>query len=143
MSTPTVANSSTRRFIRGITEAKTPVRAVLRPYSVGLMTRLNHEPGEQKIVNRRERNSRKRNALGTIVATSALFLAIPATSWAWAAKAYYPSALEPTLPDAHEARQLMTEPPWFFQALRAAHRESLSRSWKSITPPVAEPSGSD
>ncbi len=77
--------------------------------------------------------------LTCVAATAAVLLASAPTGWAGGVQSYYPTALEPVLPDATEARRLIVQPASAFQVLRHAHGQSLQRSWKSITPPVADP----
>lgn len=76
-------------------------------------------------------------------AASTLLLSLPTTSWAWAAKSYYPNAFEPTLPNAEEAQNYRLKASTLFRTLSHAHRQSLAHSWKSITPPVTEHAKSD
>jgi hypothetical protein len=76
----------------------------------------------------------------SLAAMAVLLLASAPAAWAWAVKSYYPTAFEPALPDAAEARRLAGEPATIFQTLRHAHRQSLERSWMSVTPPIPDQS---
>lgn len=79
--------------------------------------------------------NRNKSHIPTLGLSIAL-LAFSSTAWAWEVKSYYPSPLEPTLPDASQARQAVIQTPWVLRAVRQAHQQSMQNSWKSVNPPV-------
>ncbi len=47
---------------------------------------------------------------------------------------YYPYALDADMPDAAEAKSLLSATPWILRPFRLAHQESMQRGWNSVLP---------
>ena len=67
-----------------------------------------------------------------IGAAAVVLIAGSASVSAWEAKAYYPSAITPTMPSADEAVQVSAQPPLLFRSVRHAHREAKQRGWVGV-----------
>ena len=69
-----------------------------------------------------------------IGATAIVLIAGPASALAWEAKAYYPSAITPTMPSADEAVRVTAQPPLLLRSVRHAYREAKRRGWVGVPP---------
>lgn len=67
-----------------------------------------------------------------ISAAAIVLIAGPASVLAWEAKAYYPSAITPTMPSADEAVRVTAQPPLLLRSVRHAHREAKQRGWFGV-----------
>lgn len=74
---------------------------------------------------------------GLVVAVAGWFLGAGSTVSAWEVKSHYPTSVDPTMPDAEQAKRSVYEPSGMLRALGEAHRQSMQRGWKGVSPAYA------
>ncbi len=51
---------------------------------------------------------------------------------AWGPSAFYPTPMDPVMPDPERAQQLRLEVPGVLETLRHAHRQSARQEWTGV-----------
>jgi len=63
----------------------------------------------------------------------------PSLAAAWPVGALYATSIDPWMPRAEEAIELVSAPAGPLGTLRRAHRQSAERSWNSVSPTRSAP----